>query len=58
MKAEAEALIIVEHCRDGSFALDDKTFTDAFFVSNTGVSIDWPAADGRLRCAPPRSFSG
>jgi hypothetical protein len=24
VKAEAEALIIVEHCRDGSFALDDK----------------------------------
>jgi len=47
VKAEAEALIIVERCRHGSFALDDKTFSDAFFVSNTGVldrlgSRGWP----------------
>ena len=39
-QAEAEALMIVQRVRDAAFRLDDRTFTDAYFLSNTRVIDD------------------
>lgn len=37
VQAEAEALLIVQHLRNGTFGLGDQTFADAYFLSHSRV---------------------
>jgi hypothetical protein len=45
VKTEAEALIIIQSLREGSFQFDHRTFSNAFFISNSRV-IDSAATSG------------